>query len=160
MDGVEDVESGLDQVGQQSDDRTAGVDKGLPGGVGVHPVVDAAVKGHVEVTVGPGGDERPFLGAKVGAGDKDGAHAVADGVVQSFEVGQAEVALALEYLVDIVAADGGADVPLGYVADTLGVLEPGRGHEGDVAKGGAAKVGEDGLVGLVVETQGLALKVG
>ena len=46
----------------------------------------------------------------------------------------------------VIAALDEGDVPLADVADALGVLEKGGGHEGDVAEAGAADTADDGAV--------------
>ena len=113
----------------------------------VDPVVDLAVERHEQLAVGLARDERAGLRAEVGAGDEDRGHLVADHLVDLRQVRQADLALPLEDLLDVVAARGGAHVPLGDVADAARMLEPGRRHQGDVAEGRAAEIGQDGLVG-------------
>ena len=94
---------------------------------------------------------RPALGAEVGAGDHHHAHAIAHHVVDFRQVLQGDFALALEDLVDVIEAGGRADVPLLDVADALGMFQPGGGHQGDVAEGSAAEIGQNRPVALAVE---------
>ena len=65
--GVEDVEAGVDDVGQQGDHRAATVDERLPRRVRVDPIVHPAVERLIELSVGGGADERPALRAEIGA---------------------------------------------------------------------------------------------
>ena len=68
---------------------------------------------------------------------------VADRVRVDLEVLQRDLALEIKDLVHVVAALDEGDVPLADVADALGVLEEGGGHEGDVAEAGAACLARD-----------------
>ena len=56
-----------------------------------------------------------------------------------------------EDLVDVIEPGHRADVPLLDVADALGVFHPRGRHEGDVAEGGAAEIGQDRLVRVAME---------
>ena len=72
------------------------------------------------------------------------------------QVRQANRALPLEDAVDEIDPRGRAHVPLGHVADALGMLQPGGRHQGDVAEGRAAEVGHDRPLALAPQTLGLA----
>ena len=117
----------------------------------VDPVVDLEVEGLVQVAVGLGGNERAVLRSKVGSGHEHRRDLVAHHLANLLQVLEADLALAFEDLVDVIAAHRGADVPLFDVADSLGVLQPGGGDQRDVAERGAAEVRQDGFVRLGVK---------
>ena len=80
---------------------------------------------------------------------------VADDVMDAAQVRQADLALALEDFVDVIAAR--LTVLMYHSATSrmpLGCLSHGAGHQRDIAKGRAAEVGQDGPVGLGVEPLG------
>ncbi len=117
------------------------------------------MEGGEEVAVGAGRDEGRVLRAEVGAREEDRRGLLADDGVEAGEVGEGNLSLAPEDRVDVVAAEGGRDVPLLDVADAAGMLEPHRRDEGDVAEACAAEVGEEGAAGEG-EAVGLGGKVG
>ena len=125
---------GLDERLVESLDRAAGVLEDLPGGVLVDPVAEPLVVGQPEVSKGRHGAEGRGLGAEVGAAEEDGLDRVADRLVDPRQVRERDLALAVEKLVNVVAAAGQRHVPLGDVADALGVLQERGGHQGDVAQ--------------------------
>ncbi len=147
LDGVEDIETGVDEVGDELEDGAAGVDEGFPVGVFVDEVVDLFMEGFVEVAVGFEGDEGTALGAEIGAGDEGGVDAVTEEVEEFLDVVEGDFALYFEYFADVVLAGEGGDVPLLDVADSFWVFHPGGGDEGDVAEGGAGHGEDDGGVG-------------
>ena len=65
---VHDVESRGDEIFNQIEDRSAGVDESLPRGVLVHPVVNLLVEGKKQFTVSFRRHKRPVLRAEIGAG--------------------------------------------------------------------------------------------
>ena len=146
-------------VGQQGDHRAARVDERLPRRVLVDPIVHAAMERLIELAIGLGADERAVLRAEIGAGDEHRRHAVAHGVVNLRQVRQGDLALAAENLVDVVEAGDRAHVPLGDVADALGMLQPRGGHQGDVAEGRAAEIGQDRPIALLAQPVGLGGEV-
>ena len=55
-------------------------------------------------------------------------------------------------------ADEG-DIPFLDVPDALGVLQPGRGNQGDVPEACAAEIGDDGQIGIAVQVLRLSAEV-
>src|SRR5450759_2495097 len=136
---VDDIEPGLDEALKEPLHAATGMFETLPGGIGVHPAVDALVVGEPQFAKGRNGAERRGLRAEIGAADEHAVHRVADAGVDARQVLHADFALALEDAVDVAAPRARRHVPLGDVADAFGVLQKRRGHQRDVAESRAAE---------------------
>ena len=88
---------------------------------------------------------RALLAAEVSASYEDHGDLVTYHIVDPGQVGQADVALALEHIINVAGSKAEADVPFFDVADALDVLRVHPRHQGDVAEPGAAEVAEDRL---------------
>ncbi len=120
----------------------------------MNPVVEASVERLVQSAIALRRDKGTGLHTKVGARHIDDGDPIADGLKEAFQVGQGDLALLLKDGVHIVGAGDGAHIPLGHVADALGVFQPGGGDGGNVAKGRSRELAKERLVRLGVEALG------
>ncbi len=67
--------------------------------------------------------------------------------MDALKILEGDFALALKDLVNVVLAAAGGNVPLGNVANALGMFEAGRRDERDIAERGAAEAGNDAAAG-------------
>src|ERR1039458_2472651 len=146
LDGIEDVELGLDYRVQQRRDTPAAVHERLPRRVSMDPAVDALLIRQEQVAVFGGAKEGTVLGAEVGAIGLHDGRAVADHSMQAFEIVDRHFRLPLEYGLDVTGARGGADIPFFNVPDAFGPLEKCPGHQGDVAESQPTEGAEERLV--------------
>ena len=151
LDRVKDVKTSLDEIGEQLDDRAAGVDEDFPGGIFMHPVVEAFLERLEKAAVSLGGDEGAILCAKIGTGHEDHVNFVAHSLVETCQVLQGNLALTFKNSVNIIVAGYGTHIPLGYIADAARVFQEGCRHQGDIAKGGPAHIQYESFVGFRVE---------
>ena len=92
------------------------------------------------------GAEEPALRSEVGAGRECSLNILAHSGDQAIDVAQGDLALALEDLPHIVPPQDRRDVPLLDIADALGVLQPHRRHQRDVAEPAARHAQDRALV--------------
>jgi hypothetical protein len=135
------------------------VNEGLPRSVLVNPFVDPEVEGLVQIAVGLGGNERTVLRPKVGAGYESDCNLVAHNLVNLFQIGETDLALALKDFIYVIATRCRADVPLLHVADSFGVFHPGTRDQSNVTEPSAAKVRQNSFIRRGVKPLGLTLEV-
>ena len=108
--------------------------KRLPGRVRVDPLVDPGVERLEQIAIGLRRDQRALLGTEIGTCHEHGGDLIADPVMNAPEVGQGNLALAVEDVDDVLRSRDQAHVPLLKVPDALGVPERVAGHQRDVAE--------------------------
>src|SRR5208283_6179123 len=113
---VDNVETGLDEAFEKPLHTAAGMFETFPASVAVHPVVDAFVIGKPEFAEGGDGAERRGLRAEIRSAEVDAIHRAGDAGVNSRQVPDADLALALENAMDVSAPSARRHVPLGDVA--------------------------------------------
>ena len=118
-----------------------GVLEGLPGRVGMNPVVDLFVVRKVEIAEGLNGTEGGGLRAEICAADVNRLNAVAYCGVDLLKILEGNLALALKDLVNVVLAAAGGDVPLRNVANSLGMLHEWSWNQRDIAESSSAETG-------------------
>ncbi len=132
----------LDEGRQELGNRAAGVLEGLPLRVRVNPIGDLFVIGKVKVLECLHRAERGRLRAEVRSADKHCLNAVADGGVNGLKISDGDLALVREDFMDVILAAAGGDIPLGNVADALGMLERWSRNQRDIAECRASEVGD------------------
>src|SRR6516165_6615897 len=118
---VDDVETGIDEAVKESLDAAARMFEAFPAGIGVHPVVNALVVREPQLAEGGDGTERRSLGSEIGAADKHAVHRITDTGVDTCQIRDSDLALALEHTVDVAAPRPRRNVPLRDVANALRV---------------------------------------
>src|ERR1019366_3850183 len=114
--------------GKEAYYRAAGVLEALPSRVLVDPVEQAAVVREIKFAEALGGAEGRSLRAEIGAANEDGIHHVAHRGVNARQVADGDVALPVEDPVDVIPAAAGGHVPLGHIADSLGMFQEWAGN--------------------------------
>jgi hypothetical protein len=87
-----------------------------------------------QIAIGLDGDERASLGTEIGPRDKSGLDYVAEQVDQDLDIVERDFALTLENPINVISPNFGRYVPLGDVANTARVLQPGCRHQGDISE--------------------------
>ena len=113
----------------------------------VDPVVDARVKGLEKHAIGVGCDHRSALGTEIRARDEHRRQGISDHLMEPRQIREADIALALEDLLEVVGAAHQAHIPLLEIADAMWMTQRGAGHEGGVTETCAAELPEQGAPG-------------
>src|ERR1017187_4269423 len=113
--GVENIEAGLHERGDEFSHRAAGMLEGLPWRVLVDPVVDLAVIGHPQLAECPDRAERRSLGSEIRPADVHHVHQGAHSRRDALQVRQCDLALAGKHGVHVIPSRARGDIPFGNV---------------------------------------------
>jgi len=96
--------------------------EGFPGSVLMYPVINALIIRHIQTAKSFFTAKGGILGPKIRAAQKYGVHLVADHAENFRQVGQGNVALFFEHLVNVILAGEGGNIPFFNIANPFGVF--------------------------------------